>query len=358
MLFTFLFTVFTACKKTIETEQSPVVQMKVAGTALNVKVYEEIAFMAVNAHNLTYEEEWKLDGEVKSKTSTFNFTPVMPGVYTIAYTATNTGGVFNYTYTVNVGVPTNPVTPGSNVYATTMFEFLPAPGQNTNRSLGTVEAARTLEGQQGFVSLGAWGGYIVMGFDHSVINEPGKEDLIIYGNAMANFAEPGIVWVMQDWNGNGKPDDTWYEVKGSEFGNSGYVREYEVTYTKPQNGGSVAWRDNKGNTGTVQNSNASFQSYPSWVTTDEYTLKGSLLPSTGIQLNGMITSSPFTYGYADNQVGGDKIDIADAIDKEGKSVALSGIDFIKVQTGIQANMGFLGELSTELRGIADLSLVK
>lgn len=358
ILFSLIFTVFSACKKDKETGQSPVVKMKVEGTALNVKIYEEIAFVAVNVNDQAYDQEWKLDGEVKSNSSTYNFTPVTPGVYTVAYTATNSGGVFTYTYNVNVGVLSIPVTPGSNVYVTTMFEFVPAPGQNTNRSLGSIAAAKSLEGKEGFVSLGAWGGYIVMGFDHNVINEPGKEDIIIYGNPQFNFAEPGIVWVMQDKNGNGKPDDTWYEIKGSEYGNAGYVRDHEVTYTKPVSGGDVSWRDNKGNTGTVKSLNSTFQSYPSWVTVNEYTLKGSLLPSTGIKQDGLITSDPFASGYADNQINGDKIDIADAMDQDGKTVALGGIDFIKIQTGIQANLGHLGEFSTELLGIADLRLVK
>lgn len=358
ILFALIFTAFTACKKDQETEQLPIVKMKVEGTALNVKIYEEIAFVAVNVNDMVYDQEWKLDGAVKSNSSTYDFTPVTPGVYIIEYTATNSGGVFTYSYSVNVGVPSIPVTPGSNVYATTMFEFVPAPGQNTNRSLGSIAAAKSLEGKEGFVSLGAWGGYIVMGFDHSVINEPGKEDIIIYGNPQFNYAEPGIVWVMQDKNGNGKPDDTWYEIKGSEYGNAGYVRDYEVTYTKSSSGGDVSWRDNKGNTGTVKSLNSTFQSYPSWITTNEYTLKGSLLPSTGIKQDGLITSDPFASGYADNQVNGDKIDIANAMDKDGKTVALGGVDFIKIQTGIQANLGHLGEFSTELLGIADLSLVK
>jgi len=244
------------------------------------------------------------------------------------------------------------------MYVTNMFEFLPAPGQNTNKTLGILTAAESLKGKKGMVSLGAWGGYIVLGFDHTVINEPGKEDIIVYNNAQANFAEPAIVWVMQDENGNGKPDDTWYELKGSEYGKEGYVRDYEVTYTKPAVGGSVAWKDNKGQAGTVNIFSASFQSFPSWLTGTEYKLKGSLLPTTGTKPGGLITSMPFDFGYADNTVNGDKLDIANAIDRDGNAKSLSGIDFIKIQTGIQANLGVLGELSTEVVGVADLSLVK
>ena len=349
---------FSACKKDEPAENSPEVTMAIEGTALNGKVNEKIAFAAVSPGGKSYQHEWKLDGTVKSTTATYDFTPVQSGIFIVEHTATNSAGSTSFKYTVNVGVPTVPVTPTSNMYVTNMFEFLPAPGQNTNKTLGINTAAESLKGKKGLVSLGAWGGYIVLGFDHTVINEPGKEDIIVYNNAQSNFAEPAIVWVMQDENGNAKPDDTWYELKGSEFGKEGYVRNYEITYTKPAVGGSVAWKDNKGQTGTVNIFSASFQSFPSWLTGTEYTLKGSLLPSTGIKPGGMITSMPFGFGYADNIVGGDKLDIANAVDKEGNAKSLSGIDFIKIQTGIQANLGVLGELSTEVVGVADLSLVK
>jgi hypothetical protein len=351
-------TLFSACKKDEPAEKTPEVTMAIEGSTLNGKVNEKIAFAAVSPAGKSYQHEWKLDGEVKSTTDTYDFTPAKSGIYGVEYKATNNVGSTTFKYTVNVGVPTVPTTPTSNMYVTNMFEFLPAPGQNTNKALGTVAAAESLKGKKGMVSLGAWGGYIVLGFDHTVINEPGKEDIIVYNNAQPNFAEPAIVWVMQDDNGNGLPDDTWYELKGSEYGKAGYMRDYEVTYTKPTIGGSVAWKDNKGQTGTVNILNASFQSFPSWVTGTEYTLKGSILPKTGLSGSGLVTSMPFEFGYADNTVNGDKLDIGNAIDKDGKALSLSGIDFIKIQTGIQANLGALGELSSEILGVADLSLVK
>jgi hypothetical protein len=92
-----------------------------------------------------------------------------------------------------------------------------------------------------------------------------------------------------------------------------------------------------------------------WVTTDEFTRTGTLLPSTGIKGT---SSTPFGFGYADNTLNGDKVDISNAIDKDGKKVVLKGIDFIKIQTGIMADLTILGELSTEVTGIADISLIK
>lgn len=254
-----------------------------------------------------------------------------------------------------------PVTAESLMYVTQLFEYTPAPGQYINESFGSKTGAEGLLGKKGLVSLGAWGGSIVLGFDHTVLNGE-KEDIIVYANAMSNFAEPGIVWVMQDENNNGKPDDTWYEVAGSDFGKVGYKRNYSVTYTRPTpDTDPIPWKDSDGNTGVVATNTFHKQSYfPKWITGNEYTITGSILPSTGINMTNpsYITSTPFAWGYADNTGGGDKIDISSAVDQKGNKVSLSGIDFIKIQTALQANMGWLGELSTEVAGIADLSFVK
>lgn len=255
-----------------------------------------------------------------------------------------------------------PVVPESNQFVTSLIDYVPAPGQFINLSLGSMEAAKSILGKEGLVSLGAWGGYIILGFDHTVLNRKDLADLMIKGNAQSNFAEPGIVWVMKDDNKNGKADDTWYEIAGSEFGKPGYLRNYEVTYTSPvPSTADVTWKDNQGNTGVIGNNTVHSQSYyPYWLSNTELTLKGSLLPSTNINMTnpGLITSMPFASGYADNLVSGDAIDISNAVDKDGKSVVLSGIDFIKIQTGIQANLKAVGELSTEISSVADLSLVK
>lgn len=255
-----------------------------------------------------------------------------------------------------------PVLPESNQFVTSLFEYVPAPGQFINLSLGNMAAAKSILGKEGLVSLGAWGGYIVLGFDHTVINRKDAADLMIKGNAQPNFAEPGIIWVMKDDNKNGKPDDTWYEIAGSEFGKTGYIRNYEVTYTMPvPSTGDVSWKDNQGNTGVVGANTFHSQSYyPDWLSNTEYTVKGSLLPSSNINMTnpGLIVSMPFASGYADNLVTGDAIDISNAVDKDGKNVVLLGIDFIKIQTAIQANMNAVGEFSTEISSVADLSLVK
>jgi hypothetical protein len=261
------------------------------------------------------------------------------------------------------GPPIRLVTASSNAYVTLLFEFNPAPGQFINTPIAdTVAAQGTLKTDQGLVSLGAFGGYIVLGFDHTVLDVPGKDDLIVYGNAFPSFAEPGVVWVMQDTNGNGKPDDTWYELAGSETGKVGYKTDYSVTYTRPNcDTCSVPWTDNQGKTGVVQTNIFHTQAYfPIGIKGNTYTLTGTLLPSSNVDLSDPlnITSTAFAFGYSDSTSGGDTMDIANAVDKNGTKVNLKGIDFIKVQTGIQINMGWLGELSTEFCGAADLSILK
>lgn len=249
----------------------------------------------------------------------------------------------------------------SNMYVTTLFEYCPAPGQFINKAPGNMLSAEGILGKKGMVTLGAWGGYAVYGFDHTVVNQADKDDLIIYNNATSNFSEPGIIWLMQDENGNGKPDDTWYELAGSDFGKAGHKRNFSVTYYRPASpDNDVAWKDSEGNEGFVKKNIYHTQSYfPESIEGNSYTLSGSWLAEKVDRTNpSYITSAPYDWGYADNINGGDKIDIANAVDQSGKKVSLKGIDFIKVQTAVMADMGWLGELSTEIIGIADLSLVK
>ncbi len=263
----------------------------------------------------------------------------------------------------NNTIPTRPVTAQSSAYVTQLFDYSPAPGQFINTSSGNMEAAKgVLNGKTGLVSLGAYGGNIVLGFDHTVTNQLNKEDIIIYNNASTGYAEPGVVWVMRDSNGNGLPDDVWYELAGSATDKAGYRRDWIVYYSRPDvPTNDVPWMDGFGVKGVVKTNPYHKQPYyPEWVTKNTLILEGPLLPTTNINSTNptFITSNAFEYGYADNTPGGDKLDIANAVDNRGNKVSLRGIDFIKVQTGIAYDLGWLGELSTEIKGIADISLEK
>lgn len=340
----------------------PEIAMSKKEKELLLTVGDTLAFAAVNQNNSEYTEKWSLGDSIVATADTYVFEPTNSGNYTLSYEAANEAGSFKYEYTITVEAKLRPITENSNPYITELLEYRPAPGQFLNKNPGNLASAEGLIGKHGLVTLGAWGGSVSYAFDHTVINNADEADLIIYGNAMSNFSEPGIVYVMQDDNGNGLPDDTWYEIKGSAHPLEGTVRDYEVTYFRPETiEDDVAWEDNKGNTGFVLKNVFHKQAYyPEWITDDSYTVSGTLLTDRNIDMSNpsFITSAPFEYGYADNTPGGDKINISDAIDTEGNKVHLSGIDFIKIQTGIQANMGWLGELSTEVAGIADLNLLE
>lgn len=278
-------------------------------------------------------------------------------------------------------------TPSSR-YATEVFEYTPAPGQYINDTqTGGMPAdmtdpteaaawARERLGRKVFVSLGSFGGYVSVGFDHDVINSRGDYDFAIFGNAFLDpsgsggSSEPGIVYVMEDSNSNGIPDDTWYELRGSDYDDPSTIHGYSVTYYRPSSPGQpVEWRDNLGNTGTIDYLKAFHKQdfyYPAWIKEDSYTLTGTRLearterdPETGFMVN-----YPFAWGYADN-MGEDSIAldglpqanrfrISDAVDTEGNPVELNSIRFVKVQTALLAKAASLGEVSTEVLGFYDL----
>lgn len=263
-----------------------------------------------------------------------------------------------------------------------VIEYTPAPGQFINElktggfdaSHVTPEAAvsyaesRLMEGS--WVSLGGFGGYVIVGFDHSIDNSR-TYDFGIISNAFDGSSEPGVVWVMQDENGNGYPDDTWYELAGSETGKFETYRDYAVTYYRPSAPKMpVQWTDNYGNNGEIdylqQFHNQDYY-YPLWIGTDSYTLTGTRLEARNYDQsgNGSYWIQPhYDWGYADNFSPSDfnsenkanLFRISNAIDFEGNPINLSHIDFVKVQCAVNSKSGWLGELSTEVCGFYDYSL--
>lgn len=325
---------------------------------LTLSLGDSIALKVQIPSNLSYtKSEWRIDDAVVSNDEAFTFKKYKAGIYEVEYIAYNDQKVFSKKASIEVLPYMVQTTAANSMFANQLFEYHPAPGQFINKSEGDLASAKSvLAGKTGLVSLGAFGGYIVLGFEKPVVNKDG-DDFVIYNNAFADFAEPGVVWVMEDSNANGLPDDTWYELKGSEYGKSGYIRNYSVTYTKPNPlQAEIPWKDNLGKSGTVKVNHFNKQSYfPLWANVDEYTLTGTLLPSIQINLESVLNSTAFEKGYADNAIGKDSFDIADAIDEKGNSVILKNIKFIKVQTGILADLKSLGELSTEIKGVEGLS---
>lgn len=289
-----------------------------------------------------------------------------------------------------------------------VFDFKPAPGQFINdlpsandgepfdKILARANSYLTKKNGD-LISLGAFGGYIVFGFDHTIVNVKGKRDFRVLGNAFWADANPnpdatmrggsseaGVIMVSYDKNKNGLPDDEWYEIEGAGHKMEKTIKNYEITYYRPDpnkvpvpGGGTgtvlftdveyILWKDNQGKTGYLAQNNAynhSLDYWPKWLKDqEEITFKGTRLPDNAVDESGTgsyFVQYAFLYGYADNAPNNDDdsaIDIDWAIDKNGNKIHLPGIDFVKVYNGLNQQAGWLGETSTEIMGATDLHLL-
>ncbi len=282
-----------------------------------------------------------------------------------------------------------------------VYEYRPAPGQ----FVGTTplyEKGDTEEKMRQkvedclatgtLVTLGAWGGYVTFGFDHTLINTPSQCDLYIEGNAFysdqaqygqrrGGSCEPGIVLVSLDRNMNGLPDDEWYELAGSEYHSAATLHDYAVTYRHPDStphtpvpgsGGRVtdsqyiSWQDNRGASGYVERNIYHSQNYwPQWITDSTLTFTGARLAPNAVDESGQgnyYVLYSYPWGYADNHPNDStrlcSFDLDWAVDSAGKPVHLPGADFIRVYTGVNQCCGWLGETSTEISGAHDLYITR
>lgn len=343
---------------------------------------------------------WSVEGaeEIISEESSLTFVAEAQGEYSVVATATTERDGQQITLTrkfvVTVyeeGAFYRPQSGVSTAEWNKIFDYTPAPGQFINElktggfdgTQTTMEAAIAYAEErlreENWVSLGGFGGYIVVGFDHSVVNS-GDYDFGIKANSFAGSSEPGIVWVMQDENGNGEPDDTWYELAGSETGKATTIQEYAVTYYRPTGPMMpVQWTDNLGNYGEVDYLKQFHRQdyyYPLWIEADNYTLTGTCLEPRNYDASGngsYWVNDKYDWGYADNfspvdrlteddnaegEVNANHFKISNAIDCFGEPIHLDYIDFVKVQVGVNAKSGWLGELSTEVCGFFDYNMKK
>lgn len=268
------------------------------------------------------------------------------------------------TYDIN-GDTTHTDTTQYSPYIHRVYEFLPGMGQFVNElpkyeegddavSMCRKCEAAIANNAGGMISLGGWGGYVTFGFDHAVQNKEGR-DIQILGNAFYmsgsteyGSSEPGIVLVSRDDNQNGKPDDTWYELKGCLYDDPQTQHHVSRTYTRAGD--------------TLQNPFHKHPYYPQWLTAEEYTLTGALLPPQSEVISGQNVQRVLDYGYVDNKpntdIDGTSFDISWAVDTNGQPVDLPSVDFIRVYNAVDEVLPQTGELSTELAGAIDLHIDK
>ena len=314
---------------------------------------------------------------------------------------------------------------GNHPWLTHVYEYRPAPGQFVNTMpicrvgepvdsvLARCQASicgrldTTVSVTQGtrvdtvwaesMITLGGYGGYVVMGFDHPVVNCH-DYDFEIWGNSFysniysgGGSSEPGIVMVGVDMDGDGLPSDgdKWYELAGSEYNHPTTQHDYTITYYRPEIGKTptpshvdpnlndttyIRWTSNDVNpdstSGYMSRNIHHVQPYwPLWIQDETMTFSGEKLRCNAVDMgnnggNSYFVLQNFAWGYADNLPNnpdripvegfynpGFKIDWA--VDEDGNPVNLTHIDFIKVYNGLNQYCGWLGETSTEVAGGID-----
>ena len=312
---------------------------------------------------------------------------------------------------------------GNHPWLTRVFEYRPAPGQFINTLpvcrvgepvdsvlarcrasiCGYIDTVTTtFHGEtitridtvwaDGMISLGGYGGYVIVGFDHPVVNMH-TYDFEIQGNAfvsdresMGGSSEPGIVMVGVDMDGDGVPSegDRWYELAGSEYNHPKTQHGYSITYYRPDENKPrtpshvdpflndttyIRWTSNDvdpdSTSGYMSRNTYHNQPYwPLWLRDEEtLTFTGTKLRCNAVDLGGNDGNSYFVqyffdWGYVDNLPNysalapdaihnpGFKIDWA--VDEQGRHVNLTHIDFIMVYNAMNQYCGWTGETSTEV----------
>lgn len=389
--------VFRAVNKGGVTQKEFVVNVYSSSDTFNTKVFSILKIELpgfVGEDDEVALEVTKSDSEKYRLTQNENGDVLFASVDEGNYSVLLSSGDFEVEYTIIVSEREEEV----SGYTANVFDYLPAPGQFVNKLPKYEEGdthedmiakvANTIVGEKGsFITLGGWGGYVVIGFDHTIVNVEGKRDFRIHGNSFAGSAEPAVVMVAYDKNKNGKPDDDeWYEIAGSgnftaenetwyenalaAGGDLETYRDYEMTFYRPEVEDNnvtdtyIRWANNKGGEGyKVKNSFHRQSYYPLWVEDDQITFKGIRLADNGWDRSGAGTYfylEYYSYGYVDNYPNNDPrsaIDIDWAIDKDGKPANLPGIDFVKIINGVDKENGWLGEASTEVAKGEDLHML-
>lgn len=387
--------VFTSCSSNNDDDKA---EEKIAVT-LQEK-YETSTFSVLNipasAEVASPVYEWILTknpvnqttDSIVGNTKDLRFVPIYAGAYELTLNVTSGDKKGSKKTIVNV---TNE-TKNYNPYITSIFDFDPAPGMFANdvykdgfKKEDVVRTAlgRINETNVGYqLDLGGFGGSIIVGFDHTVVNVSGQNDFKIYGGDLtdkANPPAPGIIYVAYDKNGNGKPDeDEWYEIIGSQHTKANTIKNFKITYHKKAVGVPVVvsgpndmfsdrehifCENNSPETYYMPKSKSKKEYYPLWATQTSVTYEGTRLNVDFVTARpGQTTLWNFTppeWGYA-NAVNPD-IDIDWAVDKNGNKANLPGINFIKVVNCVSEPMGLCHQqssMATKFAGAGDLHLLK
>ncbi|MDR3123477.1 MAG: hypothetical protein LBU16_06835 [Treponema sp.] len=288
---------------------------------------------------------WTVSGDDSSRTwntsgggELLNITPRTAGTYTITVDVKGrnfvTGSMDTKSASAELVCYTSPLPAGTFVSPLKNF------------GAGQMSAGGTGYGW----SLGSAGGYEVWTVEH-------QPSYAIEGNAFSAWHEAGVVWMQEDRNGNGLPDEMWYELRGGDDDNAAWknyiTRRYAVTYFKGSDYGTineygqyiseVYWGDSRGRSGMIP---GGFP-YKWGVVGDRVTYTCTLLRDNGQIGTGSYTDLVPMPGYVDAL--GIDFYVNKAMRADGTPVTLTAVKFIKVQTGVFRYGGLYGDVSTEIQ---------
>ncbi len=270
-------------------------------------------------------------------------------------------------------------------FATRVLEYTPAPGQhvalaafnNPMRALGPpVGGGTSAADNSKLVTLGGFGGSITLGFDHTILDQPPTAtnptgaDLIVFGNAFwaggnpdLRWAEPGIIEVSRDDNGNGLADDTWYVIRGSHLPQVPMDAYSTVTFESGAVRSGFRIQDGAflGASPVLQNPlGGGEQGVYGYADCAPTMALGDFDGDGTPDRDGAdeawfytVPSNPHKTAVTLFSGGGEAVDIGDAVAADGAAPALDRIDFVRVRTGVHMVRGVFGETSTEISGVAE-----
>lgn len=307
----------------------------------------EIAPKITGPQRNDYQYEWTLGDAVIGKEKNIDFIEIKPGNYELQLKVS--AGKQTETTTCNVKVEEAKY----NAQAISILDYTPAAnsywhltseGKKFNDYIFPrdkfikVISEDLKKGIVKKINVGNWGSSVTVGFDHTIVNVAGKDDIALFnGN---HIPEALGFYVAYDKNGNGKPDDSeWYLIKPKLN-----VEEYERTFTfigKPEFETKGKYRyctftyevkDNKNVTKEKTISRVIYD-YPTPLSFPGYFVENEKIEmkegwKSSYTLKGKMTSITKPNFLGNSMI---YIDIADAVNGKGEPVVLPGIDFLKIQ---------------------------
>ena len=185
------FILITACSKddVVEKQDPPAIpEIEIAiptgGITIDKMQWLRISPTIGNGNESSFA--WSMNGEVINRTKELLHLFPKAGTYKLQLKVTNKVGAS----TKDITVVAKEATYKNGVAK--VFEYLPAPGQfiNTMPAATAKDDAESMRKkaeeallEESMISLGGFGGYVVMGFDHTIVNREGN-DFVVLGNAM------------------------------------------------------------------------------------------------------------------------------------------------------------------------------